>query len=482
MASHRDADGPAWPDLTGVGIYPVTDKLDGYDGKAVREIRRAVEHAPGAEGALKVRRIQKITDSSHQLRWQSQVECLSKRFSHPDYLEPEWRSMAKANISTNRAAEKLVDRDQVSDYLHSIASSECEGVWSVRVFHGAKSAEAARLISEVGFSSSVQGTKGWIGEGPYGSTMPTYALRYCWMTEFWNVPGAVGYLVAARACFSQVYPVTQADNIEGLTQPGLKGKPVGGWAAPGAKGSDAHFACVRSYPPHGGEKTRTYHACLPGERPQGTELVVSEEAQFKPEYIVEVQVSHDQEQLCIAQLAAEADDADIRERCGSEPSPPMGSSSTTETVAGTAGLPPASSGNAVPNAIHAEGAIWAEAESSGRSGLLHTLPGASEPRGSGSCSARSTQNVEPASSDRAGISDDRADSSDAPAASASVPLSGLEAKVIAALQRCGRIDTLRLAKECGLQVQKDVNPTATAMLKKGLIQRFGDSRKEWDLP
>ena len=39
----------------------------------------------------------------------------------------------------------------------------------------------------------------------------------------------------ARTCFSQVYPATQADNPEGLTEPGMKGTPVGGWSAPGAE-------------------------------------------------------------------------------------------------------------------------------------------------------------------------------------------------------------------------------------------------------
>ena len=47
-----------------------------------------------------------------------------------------------------------------------------------------------------------------------------------------NVPGGVGNVIVARACFSQVYPGAQADNPGVLTTPGLKGKPVGGWSAP----------------------------------------------------------------------------------------------------------------------------------------------------------------------------------------------------------------------------------------------------------
>ena len=76
----------------------------------------------------------------------------------------------------------------------------------------------------------------------------------------------------ARTCFSRAYPATQADNPEGLTEPGMKGTPVGGWSAPGAKGCETNFVCVRSYPPEDGEPNTAYHPCLPDERPQGTDL------------------------------------------------------------------------------------------------------------------------------------------------------------------------------------------------------------------
>jgi len=277
----------------------------------VREIRNAVEQAPGAEGALKVRRIFRLPAQPHQASWQGQVERLSKRFSHPEYPKPDWRSLAIAHVADERMAEVVLDRDQTLDYLFSMSRSECEGVWSARVFHGVQSHHTARVIADTGFSSTVQGSKGWFGEGVYVSTMPTYALRYCWMTEFWNVPGCVGYLVSARACFSQLYPVTQADNIAGLTKPGMKGKPVGGWSAPGARGADAHFTRVRSFPPHDDEPRRTYHACLPGEHPQGNELVLSEQTQVKPECIVEVEVAEDPLRLRVAQMAAERHDRDL---------------------------------------------------------------------------------------------------------------------------------------------------------------------------
>ena len=60
-----------------------------------------------------------------------------------------------------------------------------------------------------------------------------------------------------------------------------------------ARDADVHFVCVHGVPPFGDEKRRTYHACHPGQRPQGTELVVNMESQLLPEYILEVRVTDD---------------------------------------------------------------------------------------------------------------------------------------------------------------------------------------------
>ena len=40
--------------------------------------------------------------------------------------------------------------------------------------------------------------------------------------------------------------------------------------------------------PNEGEPNRTYHACLPGDPPEGGELVANQSAQPLPEYVLEV--------------------------------------------------------------------------------------------------------------------------------------------------------------------------------------------------
>ena len=81
----------------------------------------------------------------------------------------------------------------------------------------------------------------------------------------------------------------------------------------------------------------TYHACLPRERPQSTELVVSEEAQLNPLYIMEVEVHADASQLRIARHAAEAHDREAIQPGVVAPSESTGSGFRSLCSAGTAG-------------------------------------------------------------------------------------------------------------------------------------------------
>jgi len=122
------------------------------------------------------------------------------------------------------------------------------------------------------------------------------------------------FLVCGRAVYSDVYPVTQANN-ESPLRPALKGKRIGEPKL-GTKGCDGHFVCVKGVPPHNpdkegdalvvpriwdpeastwacGEKNWTFHPCFPGERAEATELVLNEDDQLLPEFIVEVQVTSD---------------------------------------------------------------------------------------------------------------------------------------------------------------------------------------------
>jgi len=202
------------------------------------------------------------------------------------------------------------ERKEVLQYLEELSEPlpRLEGVWATAIFHGVTNFEVAEQISQTGFAANVQRTKGWFGEGPYASTSALYACRYSLgMQEAWEKRGSRGYLVAGRACWSQAYPVTQADNTEDEFTPGLKGQPVGGYGANGvASGCDAHFACVRGHAPCGDEGRRTYHACRAGERPDFTELVVREECQLIPDHIIEVEVTQDENALLRAKWEAES--------------------------------------------------------------------------------------------------------------------------------------------------------------------------------
>lgn len=449
MATHQDdeAQSAGWPDLKGTCVYDSTGGiaddeccgLNDDDAKAVREIISAVEQAPGAKGVLQARRIHSIKDSARLEQWKRQIENLRKRFTHADFPKPSWRKLAVAAAADDESKSAIVyDRDQVADHLRSISSSEAEGVQSARVFQGVKSVKVANLISDLGIAKGLQTTKGWYCEGPYTTTKCDYALRYCWMREFWNEPGRIGYVIVARACFSNVYPVTQADNPEGPTTPGLKGKPVGGWSAPGAQGCDANFVCVRSYPPHGDEERTTYHPCLPDERPRGTELVVSEECQLLPEYIVEIAVTTDEELLSIPRLAARADERRTKQplRKGpgqSEPGPACSNPADAPTDK--------------------------QLGDSGTSKGHHS--------GNGSCpmpQASSSDQPMPPSPLRSSFS-----GSESKAAA-------LKAMVLAKLREAPEdgMDTLCLAKACKLETQKDITPTLYMMEKNGLLRKLGN--------
>jgi hypothetical protein len=256
------------------------------DRRDVQELLKAVEKAPGAHGLLEVQDIRKLTCPLLEAAHNCQVKRLQRRAELSE-SKGAWQQLVQN-------PDVLLDKQQVHgrlfDFATNLADEGAKDVWSACVFHGAPSAQRANAIAREGFASNLQATTGWFGEGPYSSLNADYALRYCWRSEFWNHPNNVGYLVVARACFVNVYPVTQADNFGDPMEPGLKGKPVGGYSALGSRGCDAHFACVRSYEPRDGEERVTYHACFPCEREEGTELVVSQEAQLLPQYIMKVRV------------------------------------------------------------------------------------------------------------------------------------------------------------------------------------------------
>lgn len=264
----------------------------------VKDLLAAVElEAPFAKGLLSVKHISKSDNEGLKSLWDRQIDVLSEQASKPQF-QPRWHEEGDPI--------EMQDREYVKSQAMQGTSAQSSGVWSCRVFHGTTGKEEAQSICKTGLSSILAETTGWYGEGCYISKDAAYALRYCWKTEFWNSPRKTGFLVAGRACFSNVFPVTNGDD--------LRGKPIGGKAARGAKGCDAHFVLVRPVPPHGQEERRTYPVCGPHERHKGNELVISNPFQFLPEFIIEVCVGSNEDLLQRAKAAADDEDRCTQER------------------------------------------------------------------------------------------------------------------------------------------------------------------------
>jgi len=274
----------------------------------VQDILTAFECAPCAFGLLQVQVIRKVKAGSAWQRdrlaeWEQGVKKMQVRAEDSSFPKPTWRTQGGRN------PRELREREEV--WWHLLSTSrrrpEQSKVWTARIFHGCPSMSVAESIFRSGFATNVQRTPGWFGEGVYTTTSAPYASRYALqMNDFWDCSGQTGVIVVGTVAFCEVYPVTQSDNKDPLRplEPGLKGKRIAG--APGATGCDAHFVCVQRHPPDDDHKNFTYHACEEGTRPAGTELVVNQEAQLLPEYIVSFRVQND-EQLCRqVRVAAEA--------------------------------------------------------------------------------------------------------------------------------------------------------------------------------
>jgi len=277
------------------------------------DLVNAFELAPGALNVLKVQKIYQPKPSSAEAtqrkrEWRDQAEKLQSRAVDPTFPKPTWL-IEKLPHKTHeeRVAQARAKREREEVLWHLLCASHRDhklpNVSMVRVFHGCPKLDIAQSIFRNGFAANVQKTKGWFGEGIYTSTSAPYALRYALgMRDFWDKPGQTGYVIAGRAVFVHVYPVTQQDNDSPL-KPALKGHRI---AAPeSATGCDAHYVNVRGHPPNEDYVNRTYHACCEGERPDGNELVVGQESQILPEYIVEVRVCGDDNGCEFVRLAAE---------------------------------------------------------------------------------------------------------------------------------------------------------------------------------
>lgn len=277
-----------------------TECSTGTDDDAVEDLIRAFELPPGAHDMLKVQSIYKPPPDSEMVKnrqneFDAESKKLQERADDPDFPKPSWLCIESATDKTDEELAEYAcarrEREEVLWHLESASQRKLSKVRSVRVFHGCSSLEVAKSIFRTGFAANVQKTKGWFGEGVYSSLSAPYAMRYALgMQDHWEKMGESGYVVAAQAVFAQVYPITQADNDEPL-KPKFKGARIGFPA--GAQGCDAHFVCVRGFPPNENHGNRTYHACEAGQRPDGTELVVSQEVQLLPEYIIHIKVSSD---------------------------------------------------------------------------------------------------------------------------------------------------------------------------------------------
>lgn len=262
------------------------------------KILQGFEESPGAHGLLKVLAVYKVQAESEAWRsreaeWMLAVKKLSARACDPDFPKPTWKDSSSAD--TESVVADRFEREEVLRQLTTVAEprEDFPKVQNVNIYHGCPSLQVALSIFRLGFAANVQKTKGWFGEGVYATTEAAYALRYTiGMQDFWenSVAGQSGYVIAGRAVYSHAYPVTRAEN-EAPLKPGLKGTRIA--FAPGARGADLQFACVRGVPPNDDHNNRTYHSAPRYARHEATELVTNQEAHLLPEYIVHVGISDD---------------------------------------------------------------------------------------------------------------------------------------------------------------------------------------------
>mmetsp|Transcript_76669 Transcript_76669/g.197456 ORF Transcript_76669/g.197456 Transcript_76669/m.197456 type:complete len:533 (-) Transcript_76669:346-1944(-) len=335
----------------------------------VLDLLTAFEQAPRARGVLEVQEIRRLTlnsecANSRRTQWKYYIKDLQQRAEDKNFPKPNLWNRDDLGPGQQRERQEVwwhllsMSRRHVDDYGEGEES--CPDVWTAPVFHGCSSEEVAESIMKTGFAGNVQKTKGWFGEGIYTSTSAPYALRYSFnMTDFWDRPGQTGVVVAGRAAFCQVYPVTQADNDAPL-RPGMKGKRIA--SAKEASGCDAHFVCVRRHPPNDDHDNWTYHACAEGERPDGTELVVNQEVQYLPEYVVKVRVRDDPDALRLCEQ--------VREAAGSWGRPPgpaagptaaqLAAAAPTPTAATASPSPASAGGNVAAGAPSPNGCYYKE--------------------------------------------------------------------------------------------------------------------------
>eukprot|EP00438_Fugacium_kawagutii_P018372 Skav208991 [mRNA] locus=scaffold2686:90247:91851:+ [translate_table: standard] len=272
----------------------------------VLDLVDAFEQAPSARGALNVLEVRRAKVPDHlKSSWEAQKMILQDRNLDPDFPKPEWQDQGPSRDDIDELTKECLrrEREEVAWQLLTMSHKHEGGARSCRVYHGCRSETIMESICRTGFAGNIQNTKGWFGEGLYSTLNAPYALRYALgMRDFWEKPGEVGWVIAAKLIYLHVYPVTEADNSTPL-EPGLKGKRIGD--ADGARGCDCQFVCVRGRPPDHKHKNRTYHACKHGERPEATEIVVNQEARILPEYLIKVQVTNDQELCTRIQRASE---------------------------------------------------------------------------------------------------------------------------------------------------------------------------------
>jgi len=278
----------------------------------VLDVVDAFEQAPSARGALDVLEVWRA-DVPQDLKqsWETEKRKLQDRNRNPNMKKTSWQDQEPGkdgidiDMDATRAACLRREREEVAWQLLSVSHKHEGGARSCRVYHGCPDWKVAQSICHTGFAANLAKTKGWFGEGLYSTLNAPYALRYSLgMSDFWEKPGAEGWVIAAKLVYSQVYPVTVADDSTPLiSEPGLKGRRIG--AADGARGCDCQFVCVRGHPPNAKHKNRHYLACKPGERPEATEIVVDQEARILPEYLVNVQVTGDAKLCKRIQLASE---------------------------------------------------------------------------------------------------------------------------------------------------------------------------------
>lgn len=185
----------------------------------------------------------KFEDKLEQLQNVEKVDQLSEWQDNSN----EMRTLKHLFNHLNQYTDISTEKENLTNISRSEVVSLC--------WHGTN-INNIETICEKGFVLSNKNDEGWYGNGFYFTQMPSYCEYYI---EKLRQPGKTSQMILSWVILGKVFPVTDFS---------LVGKPC-------VTGYDSHYALVKQFSVVDASKS-----------PNGDEIVVFDEAQILPRYVV----------------------------------------------------------------------------------------------------------------------------------------------------------------------------------------------------